>query len=155
MVRSKSAMYAALAVIEVARRRPEDAGLQAREFSQLFNIPRSYAAKVLTRLTRAGILRSARGPRGGYHLGRGASEISFLEVIETFAGVLSAEPRVQHLDGREHVQAGMNDLFDRCIHQLREYLRASTVADFIRTTRVAELTAGASKGCDTIHAGLG
>lgn len=140
MVRSKAVRYAVLAVAEVARRQGEVCGLPAREFADMLNLPRAYTAKVMTQLTRAGILRSAKGPGGGYRLGREAVDINFLEVIEAVEGMLNSDLTIQLLDGCEHVQAGMNELFEQVDRQMRDYLRVSTLADFIRRVKLAEFT---------------
>ncbi len=42
--------------------------------------------KVLQQLVRAGLLRSKRGPNGGYELARPGSEITLMEVYEVFEG---------------------------------------------------------------------
>jgi Rrf2 family protein len=45
-----------------------------------------YLAKHLQALTRAGVLESVPGPRGGYRLGRPAAEITMLDVVEAIDG---------------------------------------------------------------------
>ncbi len=141
MLRSKAAVYAMLAVVEIARQPCEGGGLLVREIADLYGLSRAYVAKVMSRLTRAGILSSARGPRGGFRLARNASEINFLEVVEAVGGLLSPQPTLPHLNGREHVRAGMNDLFNRSTQQMREYLRVSTVFDFVRRLEMAAFAA--------------
>ena len=42
--------------------------------------------KVLQQLVRAGLLRSKRGPQGGYVLARSADEITLMDVYEVFEG---------------------------------------------------------------------
>lgn len=140
MVRSKAVRYAVLAVVEVARRQDEDCGMPAREFADMLNLPRAYTAKVMTQLTHEGILRSAKGPGGGYRLARDAVEISFLEVIEAVEGMLSPDLSIHRLDGCGQVQAGMNELFNQADRQMRDYLRVSTVADFVRRVKLAEFS---------------
>lgn len=49
-------------------------------------IPRDFLAKVLGDLTRAGVLVSYAGNKGGYALARPARQINFLEVIEAIDG---------------------------------------------------------------------
>ena len=139
MLRSKAASYAMLAVVEIARHPCSNGGLLSREFADLYGLSRAYSAKVMTHLSRAGILLSGRGPRGGFRLSRDASEINFLEVVEAVAGMLSVQPDLPHLNGREHIRAGMNDLFDRSTQQMRDYLRVSTVFEFVRRLELAAL----------------
>jgi Rrf2 family protein len=44
-------------------------------------IPYSFLAKILQKLSRAGLVMSKQGPRGGYLLARHPSEISFTDVF--------------------------------------------------------------------------
>ncbi len=46
----------------------------------------AHVFKVLQQLVRAGLLRSKRGPRGGYSLARSADEITLMDVYEVFEG---------------------------------------------------------------------
>lgn len=78
---SKSAQYALLAVIELARS-PEPvtvAQVAARE-----HLPEGALAKVFQALVRARIVQGTRGVHGGYRLCRPPSELSVLAVVELF-----------------------------------------------------------------------
>ena len=50
------------------------------------HIPPSFTAKILRKLVKAGLLRSARGVNGGFHLGKPASQISLLDIVEGVEG---------------------------------------------------------------------
>ena len=56
------------------------------EIAREMSIPKSFLAKILQRLTKAGILESFRGVKGGFHLARKAGQISLLDVIEAIQG---------------------------------------------------------------------
>jgi Rrf2 family protein len=49
-------------------------------------IPETYLAKLVVPLRNAGIIRSARGAKGGYELARSSSEIKVQEVVEVLEG---------------------------------------------------------------------
>ncbi len=88
---SRSTGYALIAVGYIAQNYKEGAVLAAR-ISKEYNIPLEYLLKILQQLVRANVLRSKRGPRGGFFLARPAENISLLEVIEAVDG-----PMVSHL----------------------------------------------------------
>src|SRR5947209_17679112 len=54
-------------------------------------VPNLFLLKCLLRATSAGLLRSVKGPNGGYALARPAREISVLEIIEGVDGPLRGE----------------------------------------------------------------
>jgi Rrf2 family protein len=58
----------------------------AGEIAEAKKIPKSFLAKILQKLTRAEILRSFRGVKGGVKLAKKPEEISLLDVIETIEG---------------------------------------------------------------------
>lgn len=51
-------------------------------------IPTNFLFKILRKLVRKGLVKSFRGPHGGYRLAKASSEITFLEVIEAIDGPL-------------------------------------------------------------------
>jgi len=84
---SRSTGYALVAVGYIAMNYRDGAVLAAR-ISKEYNIPLEYLLKILQQLVRANVLRSKRGPRGGFFLARPAEGISLLEVIEAVDGPL-------------------------------------------------------------------
>jgi len=59
------------------------------EISKAQQVPRTFAAKIMQKLQRAGLVQSKRGVKGGYSLTRSPSEITLLDVIEAIEGPLS------------------------------------------------------------------
>ncbi|GIG60020.1 transcriptional regulator [Longispora fulva] len=51
-----------------------------------YELPPAYLNKQLQALSRAGILTSTPGPRGGFHLARPAEEITLLDVVTAIEG---------------------------------------------------------------------
>ncbi|MEM7005863.1 MAG: Rrf2 family transcriptional regulator [Pseudomonadota bacterium] len=59
---------------------PEGAGLSADALARYHDVPPAYMAKQLQAMSKAGIIRSMRGARGGYRLARPPAEISLLDI---------------------------------------------------------------------------
>jgi Rrf2 family protein len=53
-------------------------------------IPEGFLLRILVALSRAGLLRSIKGPNGGYNLARAAKSITLLDIIEAAEGPLAA-----------------------------------------------------------------
>lgn len=79
--------YAVRAVVELAAGGGE-APRKVDEVAQAQHIPLSFLENILTQLRSAGIVRSQRGPEGGYWLARPASEVNLAEVIRAVEGPL-------------------------------------------------------------------
>jgi Rrf2 family protein len=65
---------------------PSDAAMPAGRLAEYHGVPAAYMAKHLQALSRAGIVESVPGPRGGYRLARPAASISMLDVVEAIDG---------------------------------------------------------------------
>ena len=65
---------------------PADGALPAAKLAEFHDVPAAYLAKHLQALARAGVLQTAKGPRGGYRLSRPPAEITILDVVEAIDG---------------------------------------------------------------------
>ena len=81
-------------------------------------MPVYFLAKTLQSLARHGILRSSKGPSGGFRLNRPAAKIRFLDVVEALDG----------LDGLRNGQNGLPE-FAPVRAAILNYLKTMTVAD--------------------------
>ena len=55
--------------------------ISSDEMAGLLSIPPDFLAKILQKLSRAGLVCSKQGPRGGYYLARTPSDITFTDVF--------------------------------------------------------------------------
>jgi Rrf2 family protein len=83
---SARADYALRAAIELAASRAGH--VTADQLAQAQNIPGKFLETILTQLRRAGLVRSQRGPDGGFWLARPATEISLADIIRAIDGQL-------------------------------------------------------------------
>lgn len=65
--------------------------VQGRDLAAIIDASENHLAKVMQRLVRAGIVRSVKGPNGGFALDMRPEDISFKEAIEAVDGPLSSE----------------------------------------------------------------
>jgi Rrf2 family protein len=89
--------YALRAVAELA---VADAPRTVDQLSSAQHIPAKYLESILGELRRGGLLRSQRGPDGGYRLAAGPAEISIADVIRALDGELAnvRGSRPEHLN---------------------------------------------------------
>ena len=81
---SEAASLAMHALGYLAKR--EDGPITSREIANRFEISEAHLAKVLQRLVKVELLRSVRGPRGGFILTRSPESVTLLEVFEAIEG---------------------------------------------------------------------
>lgn len=82
---SDTAEYALKAAIYLARREGE--WVRVDELAAQTRVPRNYLSKTLHVMAREGVLRSARGPQGGFQLARPAADTTVLSVVALFEDV--------------------------------------------------------------------
>jgi Rrf2 family protein len=64
----------------------QDGPITSREIATRFEISEAHLSKVLQRLTKVELVRSVRGPRGGFILTRPPESVTLLEVFEAIEG---------------------------------------------------------------------
>lgn len=79
--------YAVRAVVELASG-SLDSPRKVDELAQAQGIPVSFLENILTQLRSSGIVRSQRGPEGGYWLAKPAAEVNLAQVIRAVEGPL-------------------------------------------------------------------
>ena len=93
---TRQADYAVRAVLHLARAgnaQRSATGTIAKEQ----NIPPSFLAKIISQLSIAGLLHTARGARGGVTLAREPKDISLLEVVEAIDGPIQLNECVANI----------------------------------------------------------
>jgi len=76
--------YAIRCVLYLSRK--PDQPTVVEQIAQEMSIPRSFLSKIVQKLSRANILESFRGVKGGFKLVRKPTEISLLDVIDAMQG---------------------------------------------------------------------
>jgi len=77
---SRKTRYALRAMLELAAHYKEGT-LSAKSVSQKQDIPFQYLEQIFNRLKRAGLIKTIRGPQGGYTLSRPPSKINVRDVV--------------------------------------------------------------------------
>jgi Rrf2 family protein len=77
--------YAVRAVVYLASQ-PDGKVSLISEIAEAQEVPRSYLSKIMQHLTKAGLVKSRRGAKGGFMLARPADQITLRETIEAMEG---------------------------------------------------------------------
>jgi len=104
----------------------EESPISASPMAEQLCASEAHIFKVLQQLVRAGLLRSKRGPHGGYMLARSPDEITLMDVYEVFEGPMRR-------DGCLFSNPVCNRL-DCILGKLVEDVRMKVVNHFVSTT---------------------
>jgi Rrf2 family protein len=121
--------YAVRAVIELAES-AQDSPRKVDQIAQAQGIPVSFLENILTQLRSSGVVRSQRGPEGGYWLARPATEVSLADIIRAVEGPLVGV-RGQRPEEIEYVGSAeaLQSVWIALRTNLRKVLEEVTVAD--------------------------
>ena len=136
LIRRDRAMTAIAVMLDVAFHagRGEDVTGGA-EVAERMGAARRGIEPVFQALSRAGLLDSLRGPRGGYRLGRRPRDIRLEEIV---AAVTDAEAESGDLAGRLQA-AVVAPLWQEMAEKLRAHLAGLTLEDLLRRAQAAGL----------------
>ena len=104
--------------------------LSAKEIASGMDASEAHLSKVLQRLGKAGLVRSTRGPKGGFVLGKPADSIALLDIYEAIEGPLET---VTCLLGKPICGGGerccMGGLLQVVGEQVRQHLAKTKLSD--------------------------
>ncbi len=83
---SKTCEYALRAVLYIAKRSEQGYKSSIKEIAQEVNSPEHFLAKILQKLSREGLIQSAKGPNGGFYLEKEDFNRPLAEIVEAVEG---------------------------------------------------------------------
>lgn len=122
--------FAVTAMIDLAMYGQNHA-VKLNAISERQHISLSYLEQLFSKLRRAGLVESVRGPGGGYILGKTANQINIAEII------IAAEDRLDATlcKGKADCQGGVpcltHDLWENLNHIIHHYLSNVTLASLL------------------------
>ena len=139
LLRRDRALTAVAVTLDVAFHAGRGGGALAgaAEVAERLGVARRGLEPVLQALSRAGLLESLRGPRGGYRLARRPREIPLAEVLAAVAE--GSEPAEDGGLSGALQAAVVWPLWDELEARLRERLSALTLEDLLRRAQAAGL----------------
>ena len=97
------------------------------------DIPEHFTRKMLQPLVRAGILRSARGPGGGFTFGRDPSSISLMDVITAIEDNPRFEECILGAGGCDHRRpCPLHARWEPIQRAMRDMFESFSIADMVR-----------------------
>ena len=83
---SNSSKYALKGVLYLAVNASESKKILAKDVAEPINVPPSYIAKLLQKLSKHGFVSSAKGPRGGFYLNDANLKTHLIDIVDIIDG---------------------------------------------------------------------
>ena len=127
---SRSTGYALVAAGYIAQNYEDGAVLAAR-ISKEYNIPLEYLLKILQQMVKANVLRSKRGPRGGFFLARHAKDITILNIIEAVDGPMLTQMHLAEQTNNAPFSLKMEKVCKQAIESSKDIYGQTRLLDVI------------------------
>ncbi len=109
------------------------AGISERQ-----SISLSYLEQLFSRLRRSGLVKSVRGPGGGYRIAKKHSEISVSEIIAAVDELIDATQCGGHENCRDERRCMTHDLWSSLNVKILEYLSGISLADLVASQQATK-----------------
>ena len=125
-----STKYALLAVGYIAQHKEKNLVL-SQDVAKGYDIPLEYLIKIMNYLVKAQILRSKRGPRGGFSLARPLSKITMLDVIEAIEGPMDVSLALRENAPKDKFAANAEQTYDKVVAETRAAFRKVRLSELV------------------------
>jgi Rrf2 family protein len=130
---SRKIDYALRAIIHLANEEASDRVCSVAEIAARERVPRHFLEKIVQELIHKGLVRSHRGPHGGYVLARPAERVTFRDVIEAVEGPISLNACTgEHADCSFLGACGMERIWREGQRRVLDLFEKTTIADVRR-----------------------
>ena len=127
---SRSVAYGLLAVGYVAQHKDEGL-IISNAIAEKYNIPLEYLLKIMQQLVKRQILRSKRGPHGGFSLARPLNKITMLDVIEAVDGPMIISLGLEEYTKKDKFGTKATKAYDKVVSQARAAFKKVKISDLI------------------------
>ncbi len=133
MIYSRSSEYAIRAFVHLAQV-PEGKYAMVKQIAAEEEIPSHFLAKILQQLARKGLLRSSKGPTGGFSLRVPADEIRLVDIVEALDGLGEYQKCASGLaECSDDMPCALHDSWKALRSRIMDYLGRNTIADLAKT----------------------
>ena len=127
--------FAVTAILDLALNESEKPVTLA-DISERQSISLSYLEQLFSRMRREGIVKSTRGPGGGYHIAKGYDQITVKSIIIA----VDEEIDATQCNGKENCHEGRrcitHDLWEAINHKILDYLESLTLANLVEAQNI-------------------
>ncbi|HET6515245.1 MAG TPA: Rrf2 family transcriptional regulator [Thermodesulfovibrionales bacterium] len=128
---STRGQYGVRAMFEISRGYPDDP-VTIREISERQDVSVPYLEQILNKLRRAGIIRSVKGPGGGYLLARRPREITIASILKELEGPVAITSCLDPEEGCSRIEGCVTHLLWKSLGaKIEAFLETITLHDLL------------------------
>lgn len=127
---SRASTYALHAVAHMAAR-DEDTPLASQKIAEIEGIPDRFLLKVLKPLVGAQVLRSLKGPHGGYRLAKANSAINVLQIVEAVDGPIRGQVPFSGPSRNAALDHKLEQICNDAADAVRKVLQSARISELV------------------------
>lgn len=129
---STKGQYGVRAIYEIARGYPETP-VTIKEISERQDVSVAYLEQILNKLRKAGLIRSIKGPGGGYILNKSPEKISIASILNELEGPVALTSCLDPEEGCVRVDSCVTHLLWKALgEQVEAFLKTITLKNLIK-----------------------
>ncbi len=125
---SEAASLAIHAMVIIAR---SDKIVNANHISEITGSSRNHLAKVMLTLSKMGLVKSLRGPSGGFVLAKKPEQITLLQVYESIEGKIAISECPTQKPICPFDKCLLNNILNKVTQEVKDYFANNTLKEFI------------------------
>lgn len=122
--------YAVTAILDIALN-AENGPVSLADISERQHISLSYLEQLFAKLRRHGLVKSVRGPGGGYQLGQPSSQISIAMIIAAVNENITVTRCLGQADCQSGKECLTHSLWEELSHRIEDFLNEITIAELV------------------------
>jgi Rrf2 family protein len=103
--------------------------VSTKEIAEEFDASEAHLAKVMQRLVKSGLIRSIRGPKGGFSLEKSGDEVSLFQLYELFDGPLPENNCLFHKPSCNLELCVFDDFLCSINKQIFDYMKNANLSE--------------------------
>ncbi|MFM8930452.1 MAG: RrF2 family transcriptional regulator [Gemmataceae bacterium] len=128
---TRASSYAIHAVAYMAQHKHHETPVASHTLADDRGIPERFLLKVLKPLVSCGVLKSIKGPNGGYRLSRKAEDVTLLDIIEAVDGPVKGVAPL-HEERKNVLDKKLNDICVQIADVEKKALDKVRISDLIK-----------------------
>jgi len=133
----------------------EDKPVTLAAISERQDISLSYLEQLFSKLRRQGLVKSVRGPGGGYNIAKPCTDISVSEIINAVDEQIDATQCGGTENCKEEGRCMTHDLWSALNTKILEYLAGVSLADMVASQKDGQKITITPRNCNTTDAAIG
>ena len=106
--------------------------ISVQDLATRLDVSDNHLSKVMQRLAKSGVVKSKRGPKGGFYLAKAPADIRLIDIYETIEGPLPKETCLLKKPICNGTCCLLGSLLTDMQKQIRTHLTGTTLADIIQ-----------------------